>query len=174
MMVFHQLHYFFYAHITLAVVSIALLKQSSYGALCAALLFCGTWITYMSVEPLLSKLTKRVTLIFYAGHIAISALLCLMSFVTGSKLFIALWLVTGFGGGAVYTISAKARATGMYDKISMTVSENVGHTLGLLSAVIVATIAPALSLRVMLILGAISAALAVASMIFTNRRDKKL
>lgn len=173
-MVFHQLHYFFYAHITLAVISIALLKQSSYGALCAALLFCGTWITYMSVEPLLSKLTKRVTLIFYAGHIAISALLCLMSFVTGSKLFIALWLVTGFGGGAVYTISAKARATGMYDKTSMTVSENVGHTLGLLSAVIVAAIAPALSLRVMLILGAISAALAVASMIFTNRRDKKL
>ena len=60
------------------------------------------------------------------------------------------------------------------DIVFILVSENVGHTLGLLSAVIVAAIAPALSLRVMLILGAISAALAVASMLFTNRRDKKL
>ncbi|MCP2984387.1 hypothetical protein, partial [Salmonella enterica] len=52
-MTFHQLHYFFYAHITLAAMSLLLSLNSTLGIVYAALLFCGTWVTYMSVEPII-------------------------------------------------------------------------------------------------------------------------
>ena len=65
-MIFHQLHYFFYAHITLTAMSMLLSYDSSAGIVYAALLFCGTWVTYMSVEPIISRLTSRTLPVFYA------------------------------------------------------------------------------------------------------------
>ena len=84
-MLFHQLHYFFYAHITLAAVSFAVSREPSpfgfldyafernpqiCGIAIGALLFCGTWITYMSVEPLVSRLTKDVTPVFQVLYLS--------------------------------------------------------------------------------------------------------
>ncbi|MGN0623120.1 MAG: hypothetical protein ACI4JA_04120 [Oscillospiraceae bacterium] len=169
-MIFHQLHYFFYAHITLAAMSLLLMRESSAGTVYAVMLFCGTWITYMSVEPIVSKLTAQATPVFYAGHIGISALLFVMHLVTSKLLFIALWLITGFGGGVVYTISAKAKADGSYNKDSMTVSENIGHTLGLLTAVCIAA-ADDSPPQTMLLLGSASALLAAVSMAFITRKE---
>lgn len=70
-MILHQLHYFFYAHITLTAMSLLLSRVSTTGIVYAALLFCGTWVTYMSVEPIFSQLTSRILPVFYAGHIGI-------------------------------------------------------------------------------------------------------
>lgn len=165
-MIFHQLHYFFYAHITLASMSLMLSHNNSMGIVYAALLFCGTWVTYMSVEPVVSKLTSKIIPVFYAGHIGISVLLFVMRLVTSKLLFVILWLITGFGGGVVYTISAKAKVDGSYDKNSMIVSENIGHTLGLLVAVNIAALASNQSPGIMLVFGSISAILAVVTMIF--------
>lgn len=171
-MIFHQLHYFFYAHITLATMSLLMVcEYSSVGVLIGGLLFCGTWVTYMSVEPVVSRLTQNVLLVFYAGHIGISLLLFIMSFVAANPLFILLWLITGFGGGVVYTISASAKADGSYHKDSMTISENIGHTLGLLSAVLVALVIPAQSPHIMLVLGSVSAALAVVFMSLIIKKE---
>lgn len=170
-MLFHQLHYFFYAHITLAAVSIALSGSSCFGPVYAALLFCGTWITYMSVEPIMSKLTSEVTAVFYAGHIGISVLLFVMHFVTSMPLFIVLWFITGFGGGVVYTISAKAVADVSYHKDSMTISENIGHTLGLLVAVCISAVNGNSSPRIMLASASVSALLAVISMGYISRKE---
>ena len=172
-MVFHQFHYFFYAHITLAVVSLSLTAKSPLGIVYAAFLFCGTWVTYMSVEPIVSRLTSKVTPIFYAGHIGICVLLFVMHLVARTSLFAILWLATGFGGGVVYTIAAKAKINGAYDKTSMTISENIGHTFGLLTAVCVAALMPEQSLEIMLILGSISAMLAVISMFLITRKEHK-
>ena len=186
-MIFHQLHYFFYAHITLAAVSIGLGKGTSplpfldyvfnrnpqaVGCILAILLFCGTWITYMSVEPVLSRLTNKVTLVFYIGHSVICLLLLLMSRSTIGTEFIILWLLTGFGGGTVYTISARAKSRGTFDKSSMTVAENIGHTLGLLAAVIVAACFWDNSPSMMLIYGSVSAFFAIISMTLTIRKEK--
>ena len=186
-MILHQLHYFFYAHITLAAVSIGLGKGTSplpfldyvfnrnpqaVGCILAILLFCGTWITYMSVEPVLSRLTNKVTLVFYIGHSVICLLLLIMSRVTVGTEFIILWLLTGFGGGTVYTISARAKSRGTFDKSSMTVAENIGHTLGLLAAVIVAACFWDNSPSMMLIYGSVSAFFAVISMTLTIRKEK--
>ena len=171
-MLFHQLHYFFYAHITLAATSIMLSCDGFMGILYASLLFCGTWVTYMSVEPVVSKLTARVLPVFYAGHISITILLFTMHFVTSKPLFIALWLVTGFGGGVVYTISAKAKSTGSYQKDSMTISENLGHTLGLLTSVCVAALSGNGSPQTMLVFGSVSAMLAVISMTILSLKEE--
>lgn len=171
-MVFHQLHYFFYAHITLTTMSLLFINDySAYGTVLGALLFCGTWVTYMSVEPLVSRLTDKTRPVFYAGHIGISLLLLSMGFITDRLLFIVLWQVTGFGGGVVYTISAIAKKSGCYVKDSMTVSENIGHTLGLLTAVGIAAVFGGLSPKIMLIAGSVSAALAVVSMMFILRKE---
>lgn len=173
-MIFHQLHYFFYAHITLAAMNLMFVRDCSVkGVVFGAILFCGTWVTYMSVEPIVSKLTAKTLPVFYTGHIGLSILLFTMSFVTDTPLFIVLWLVTGFAGGVVYTITARAKHVGNYDKVSMTISENIGHTLGLLSAVGVAAIFGEQSPHIMLVFGAASAALAVIFMTFISRKESK-
>ena len=172
-MIFHQLHYFFYAHITLAAMSLLFTGLfSSYGTVLAALLFCGTWTTYMSVEPIISGLTAKTLSVFLAGHIGISLLLFTMSFVDNKLLFTVLWLVTGFGGGVVYTISARAKELGCYDKTSMTISENIGHTLGLATAVATAAVFDMKSPTIMLLFGSESALLAVVSMLLSLRKGK--
>ncbi len=172
-MLFHQLHYFFYAHITLSAVSLWLLEKSSAGHILASLLFCGTWVTYMSVEPIVSKFTSKITLVFYAGHAAISVLLIVMCSFISKPFFIWLWLITGFGGGVVYTISARAKSTGSFHKDSMTVSENIGHTAGLVSAVIVSYAAGESSPYIMLTLGSLSAFLTIVSMTCIISKEKK-
>ena len=187
-MLFHQLHYFFYAHITLAAACIALSKAppvfgalkyafvrdpALFGAVLGALFFCGTWITYMSAEPAVSRLTKKTMPVFFAGHTAVFVLLLSMSFVTDRALFIVLWLLTGFGGGTVYTITAKAKQSGRYDKYSMTVSENAGHALGLLAAVIVSAVFGTYSPDIMLVCGSVSALAAMLCMTVTAGKEKK-
>lgn len=173
-MIFHQLHYFFYAHITLAAVSLMLSQENhAIGAVTAALLFCGTWITYMSVEPLVSKITSNKRRVFFAGHIGIVLLLTAMSGITDSALFTVLWVITGFGGGTVYTISALVKDSGHFSKDAMTISENIGHTLGLLTAAAVSLFFESASLRIMLISGALSAACAIIFMISALQKGGK-
>jgi hypothetical protein len=60
-----DLHYFFYAHITLAAMSLLLSNVSAAGIVYAALLFCGAWVTYMSVEPFISARTNKIMPVFY-------------------------------------------------------------------------------------------------------------
>lgn len=170
-MIFHQLHYFFYAHITLAAMSQLLLHDSASGIEYAAILFCGTWITYMSVEPVISRMTDTLLPVFYAGHIGIGILLFVMYHITSVILFTVLWIVSGFGGGVVYTIPAKAKAKDSYQKDSMTIAENISHTLGLLTAVGVAVIFSETSPQIMLMLGSASAFLAVVSMMLISIKE---
>lgn len=170
-MVFHQLHYFFYAHITLAAMSLLLSNGSSAGTVYATLLFCGTWVTYMSVEPIVSRLTDRIIPVFFAGHIGIGILLFVMHCVTSLPVFIMLWLLTGLGGGVVYTISARAKANNSYQKDSMTIAENIGHTLGLLTAAGMAVVFGEISPKIMLVFASVSAFLAVVSMALISGKE---
>lgn len=125
----------------------------------------------MSVEPIVSKITSKYIKVFFAGHIGISLLLLTMSFLTGKTVFLILWIITGFGGGAVYTISAVAKDSGGYEKTSMTIAENIGHVCGLAVAVVSAYLFDSFSLRIVLLLGATSAFLAVLSMCKIIRKE---
>ena len=128
-------------------------------------------MTYMSVEPIVSRLTDRLLPVFFAGHIGVGIILLVMHRVTSVPLFMTLWLSTGLGGGVVYTISAKAKADKSYDKDSMTIAENIGHTLGLLTAVCMAVAFGTASPNIMLVFGSVSAFLAVISMTWINRKE---
>lgn len=164
-MLFHQLHYFFYAHITLAAIA------QKIGIFPSALLFCGTWLTYMSVEPVVSGRTKKILPVFFAGHLGISVLLFSMSFIQEMPVFLILWLITGFGGGVVYTISAQAKKIRKFDKTSMTIAENLGHMFGLLTAVSISALyqnAP----EIMLKFGSFSAFLAVIEMLCISGKER--
>ena len=165
-MTFHQLHYFLYAHITLAVMSMRM------GIVMAALLFCGTWITYMSVEPIAQRFHAKTLPLFFAGHIGVCLVLCLMCVMLYGPMFIPLWLITGFGGGVVFTIVRLAEECRCADKISMTSSENIGHTCGLLIAVTASAVCQQYATQLMLVAAAASALLAAISMIATLKRGE--
>lgn len=174
-MLFHQLHYFCYAHITLAAATMYMVSLSEFPTrdlFIGLLVFCGTWVTYMAVEPIVSRLTDKVLSVFFIGHIAIAVLLLTMSQLALGPVFVVFWLLTGFGGGTVYTISRKAKNAGKYHSPSMTIAENIGHTLGLVTAVVIAVFLGDAAPTVMLVLGAVSALLAVCCMLLVVRKEK--
>ena len=99
---FHQLHYFFYTHITIAAVSLALSKQppvidaldyaftrnpAVFGSIAGILIFCGTQIIYILSEHIFSRLTKKSMTVFYIGQTAVFVILLSMSFITDTTLF---------------------------------------------------------------------------------------
>ena len=127
-MIFHQLHYFTYAHIMLLCAAMRI------GIPAASTLFCLTWVTYMLTEPILRKLNIPLKPAFFIGHTGISLMLLCMSFVSKTVLIWPLWVMTGFFGGTVFTISDIARTRNIYDKTSMTIAENYGHIGGLVIA----------------------------------------
>ena len=170
-MLCHQLHFFIYVHSMFTVAALTLAKRFTsfgtfFGIFTAAVFLCGSWITYMSVEPLAVKTKADVRKVFYFGHIFVCAILLAMSIVGNtSGSFPILWLLTGFGGGAVYTVSELAKSAGAYDKDAMDAYENLGHVIGLLIAVLISlSVGSAQAPTVMLRAGALAAFLAVVSM----------
>ena len=185
---FHQLHYFFYTHITIAAVSIALSKQPPgidalgyaftrnpivFGSIAGILIFCGTQIIYILSEHIFSRLTKKSMTVFYIGQTAVFVILLSMSFITDTTLFIILWLFTGLCGGTVCTITKKLKQSVKYDKAPTTFSENAGCILGQLAAILVSVFFGTYSPDIMLVCGAISTLAAILCMIITMQKEKK-
>ena len=174
---FHQLHYFCYTHITIAAVSLALSKQPpvidalgyaftrspvAFGSIAGILIFCSTQIIYILSEHIFSRLTKKSMTVFYIGQTA-----------TDTTLFIILWLFTGLCGGTVCTITKKLKQSVKYDKAPTTFSENAGCILGQLAAILVSVFFGTYSPDIMLVCGAISTLAAILCMIITMQKEKK-
>lgn len=187
-MLFHQLHYFFYTHITIAAVSLALSKQppvidalgyaftrspAAFGSIAGILIFSGTRIIYILSEHIFSHLTKKNIPIFYIGQAAVVVMLLSMSFITDTTLFIILWLFTGLCGGTVCTITKNVKPSEKYDKAPTTFSENAGCILGLLAAVLVSAFFGTYSPDIMLVCGAAGTLAAILCMIITMQKEKK-
>ena len=185
---FHQLHYFFYTHITIAAASIALSKQTpeidalgyaftrspaAFGSIAGILIFSGTRIIYILSEHIFSHLTKKSMTIFYIGQAAVVVMLLSMSFITDTTLFIILWLFTGLCGGMVCTITKNVKPSEKYDKAPTTFSENAGCILGLLAAVLVSAFFGTYSPDIMLVCGAASKLAAILCIIITMQKEKK-
>lgn len=164
-MLFHQLHYFFYAHITLA------LAATLFGNL-ASTFFALTWVTYLSVEPLIKPLGKPVPT-FFLGHLLIAVMLTMLglSEINGAVIpFVILWVLAGFGGGTVFAISDITKQSGCYDKSSETIAENLGHVLGACSAALCAFFATEQAPVIMVFAAVFSAVCTITAMIFVRRR----
>ncbi len=172
-MIFHQLHYFFYAHITLTTIGMLFSKRQSFlGIFASAIIFAGTWITYMIVEPIAKKVKVNNLTAFYVGHTIISCILLIMSYIQNTSIFLVLWLLTGLGGGVVFTINSVAKEKGSYKKMSMDIAENIGHALGLFVAVVVSVFAKDNAITIMLRLGSLSAIMTVVTMMWVMRKEK--
>lgn len=187
-MLFHRLHYFFYIHITIVVVSLSLSKKppvintlgyafprnpAAFGSIAGILIFCGTLIIYILSEHIFSRLIKKIMPVFYLGQLSVFIILLSMNFVTNTTLFIILWLLTGLCDGTVCTITDKTKRSRTYDKKSMTFAENAGCILGLVSAVMFSAFFDTYSPDIMLICGAVSTLATILCMIITIQKEKK-
>lgn len=137
-MLWHQLHYFIYAHSMILTVR----RMTGRPTLTMAL-FAFTWVTYLSVEPWIKRsrggrgltVSEHVTLVL-RGHAFLFILLLLLPIVRTPAAAACLWALTGLGGGTVFAISALCRAAPGYQKDALDLTENLGHIGGTLIAVL--------------------------------------
>lgn len=136
-MLWHQLHYFIYAYGLLLHA-----YQITGNAFFTMLFFAGTWLTYVSAEPLVKLLWRTYPKTFSAtsgtsgyinailtGHAFLLIILMGLPNVSGG-LFYCLWILTGFGGGTVFAITALYGHSAAYTKERLVLTENLGHFIG--------------------------------------------
>lgn len=129
-MLWHQLHYFTYAYGVILVFFYA-----TGHALLTMLFFSCTWLTYLMTEPLLHALfpthdnhsNRRYLLI---GHVFLLVILLLLPIVRSMAHFVVLWILTGFGGGTVFAITALCKESSGFRKEVLDYTENIGHFSG--------------------------------------------
>lgn len=137
-MVFHQMHYFAYTYIMPAWV---LARTGS--LLAAAAFFALTWIVYLSPQAAAER-AKHIShrAVFFVCHsflLLVMAAMCIAAALDRPWALTALWVLTGLGGGSVFCIQELTPACRNAD---MTLSENVGHVLGCLIAVLLSCAVP--------------------------------
>ena len=137
-MIFHQVHYFAYTYIMPIY-----LFQITQNYMISASIFAITWIIYLLPQTIAEKYNMRnYKKIFLGCHTLLA--LCMgsmtLSFYKEKQLLLLLfWLLTGLGGGSVFCIK---HLTQKYKSIDMDLSENIGHVLGPLIAIIICAIFP--------------------------------
>lgn len=131
-MVFHQLHYFVYTYI-MPIYVYTLTKSISLSALA----FSCTWVIYLLPQIIAEKNeTVNYKKLFFSCHLFLAICMLIIGisvYYQKSALALIAWLLTGFGGGSVFCISHLSKK---YESINMDFSENIGHFLGPLTAVI--------------------------------------
>lgn len=133
-MIFHQMHYFVYTY--MMPLTVMRLTQNLY--ICVAL-YAMTWVVYL-LPGWVADRRKAYNpgMIFFFCH---SFLVIVMGILTGAFLTESLrigfwaWMLTGLGGGSVFCI---CHLTEREETCNMTLSENLGHFLGVLAAIIIA------------------------------------
>lgn len=134
-MLFHQIHYFVYAYSMIGL-ACGLVQYNEF----SVIYFVASWLTYLMTEPILKRFGHRKCLWYLTvGHVMLAALLIFTSYaaVKGSILFFLLWILSGFGGGTVFCIKpVEQERGGNISAESWTLSENLGHVLGSLTACI--------------------------------------
>ena len=142
-MLWHQLHYFIYAY---GMILFAYqITESSFQTM---IYFACTWLTYLVTEPLLKRLNKacsaspyKPTTIIWGGHTFLLLILLLLPNVP-PFCFILLWILTGFGGGTVFAITALCKKSPAYEDEHLELAENIGHFVGTGLAVLWVSIFP--------------------------------
>lgn len=131
-MIFHQLHYFVYTYI----MPIYVFRLTNSYVL-SGLAFAATWVVYLLPQTIAERLRmKQYTLIFFVCHSFLAVCMGMISYTSthGATLAaLTLWLLTGVGGGSVFCIK---HLTKHYSNLDMELSENIGHVLGPVVAVL--------------------------------------
>lgn len=136
-MVTHQAHYFAYNYVILYLV----LHYFS-NPLIASLCFAANWIPYIITEPFVKKMQwDKWLAIAVCAHLFNAMVLLGMHFFFDANILlsITLWVLTGFGGGNVFCIKKALASRITYDKDVWSLSEQLGHILGVVTALIITT-----------------------------------
>ena len=169
-MVTHQAHYFTYNYILLIMV-----MNTFKNPLIATLCFALNWIPYTITEPLIQKLRwKKWKELSIFAHIFNTMVLTVMYFVVTNNIYytVALWVLTGFGGGNVFCIKKALSDKVKYDKNAWSLSEQIGHIVGVTSALVIALVCN--ELRVSMIIAALYALLTIPIIIYTLKRRRNI
>ena len=131
-MIFHQLHYFVYTYI----MPIYVLQLTNSYVL-SGVAFAATWVVYLLPQTIAERLKmKQYTLLFFVCHSFLAVCMGMISYTSTRGATLAaliLWLLTGLGGGSVFCIKHLAKH---YSDLDMELSENIGHVLGPVVAVL--------------------------------------
>lgn len=167
-MVTHQAHYFAYNYILLIMV-----MNTFNNPWIATICFALNWIPYTITEPLIQKLKwrkwKELSII---AHLFNAVVLTAMYFIVTKNIYyiVALWVLTGFGGGNVFCIKKALSDKVKYDKNVWSFSEQIGHIVGVSSALIIAMICN--ELRVSMIVAALYASLTIPIIMYALKRRR--
>lgn len=131
-MIFHQLHYFVYTYI----MPIHVLRLTN-SYILSGLAFAATWLVYLLPQTIAERLKiKQHSLMFFICHSFLAVCMGMMSYTSmldATLAVLVLWLLTGLGGGSVFCIKHLAK---YYSGLDMELSENIGHVLGPIVAVL--------------------------------------
>jgi hypothetical protein len=137
-MVVHQAHYFVYAYVLLWVMSIT----HGLSTMVVALAFAAGWVSYTLSPRVLAMFRPASALMI--GHVANALLLATMAVLLNNAVpFVALWVLTGLGGGSVYALRQLARSAdeGLDGLDGLDRSELIGHLVGVVLAIGLAALA---------------------------------
>lgn len=166
-MIFHQIHYFVYTYI----MPIWVYKMTNQVYL-SAIAFAITWIVYLMPQTIAEKYRKvRYKTVFFLCHTFLAGCLgCMAIFAEYHQPYIVLglWLLTGLGGGSVFCIR---HLSARYENINMDLSENIGHVLGPVLAVLIAVIWPGNEFPILLIASCLSVLLAILFALFIQVKE---
>lgn len=129
MMVLHQMHYFSYCYAVLVVFAANNLE----GNWLIGVWFALGWVSYLSIHWVLWSF--RLEWVFIIGHVYVAVTLIGLSFF--SKIWylaVAMWILTGFGGGTVFCLSELNKNFGL-SKEQLVKYEDIGHIGGVALAV---------------------------------------
>ncbi|MGM9618216.1 MAG: hypothetical protein ACI3W8_00030 [Oscillospiraceae bacterium] len=165
-MVFHQMHYFVYAYILPA----WLFSRS--GMALSAGMFALSWLVYLLPQTIAGRVggvdSRAMFFVCHSFLFLVMTGLCAASAFGSPAVICALWLLTGVGGGSVFCIKSLTPACRSAD---MTLSENVGHVLGCLAALLLSACFPDGALPVLTGTSALFVSLTLASAAFITRKE---
>lgn len=131
-MIFHQMHYFVYTYIMPIYV-----YQLTASAFLSSLAFSATWVIYLIPQTIAENLDcVNYKKMFFFCHLFLGLCMGVMAvsvYFHKTAIVLVAWLLTGLGGGSVFCISHLCKK---YESLSMDFSENIGHFLGPLVAVV--------------------------------------
>lgn len=168
-MTVHQMHYFVYCY-SMLLISLFVYKKP----IIATFWFVANWIPYILTEPLV-KLTKTSSWLLFliGGHILVAGLLIGMYITVEEYSLVAmiLWALTGFGGGNVFCIKNSLLKHKEYHNQVWVFSENVGHFLGVIIALLAYHFSKSLS--TVLLLGSFFAISTIGLILYTIKTASK-
>jgi len=171
-MLFHQVHYFAYAYVLLAILLTpqphSLREPAQWQIMTSSGWFALGWFSYISGKWLFMDVFKMSPFqAVVTGHIwVVGCLACMAAFNNHQFILGLAWVLGGFGGGSVYAIKDLARKCSC--KADMELWEHWGHVIGVFLSIVSVFVFPC-NLAVPFILALIAALLTLMLLLSVER-----